>query len=147
MWWKESRPTIFVQLVTRDSKHDTCWIKSYTIVNCKWKAGRCWTWLICIRQIYDIYEDICKSSCLWFLTPNCILKITFAVNGGWTRWSPFTPCTTTCGVGYQTSTRTCTNPSPQFGGQTCTGNNNDTRVCPNQPLCPGNFIRTITVHF
>lgn len=66
---------------------------------------------------------------------SCLLK-ECPVNGGWTRWSPFTPCTTTCGVGYQTSTRTCTNPSPQFGGQPCTGNNNDTRVCPNQPLCP-----------
>lgn len=68
---------------------------------------------------------------------SCLLK-ECPVNGGWSLWTPFTPCTTTCGVGYQTSTRTCTNPSPKFGGKPCTGINNDTRVCPNQPLCPVN---------
>nr|XP_022321026.1 coadhesin-like isoform X3 [Crassostrea virginica] len=58
------------------------------------------------------------------------------VDGGWSRWTSYTPCSATCGVGYQTSTRTCDNPSPQFGGRTCSGENNDTRKCPNLPLCP-----------
>ncbi|XP_062609191.1 uncharacterized protein LOC134270936 isoform X2 [Saccostrea cucullata] len=68
---------------------------------------------------------------------SCMLK-ECPVNGGWTLWSPYSTCTATCGVGYQTSTRTCTNPSPRFGGQPCPGKSNDTRICQHLPLCPVN---------
>jgi len=41
------------------------------------------------------------------------------VNGGFTQWSEFSACSTTCGRGEQTSTRTCTNPPPSGGGRGC----------------------------
>ncbi|WAR29970.1 CADN-like protein, partial [Mya arenaria] len=43
-----------------------------------------------------------------------------AVDGHWSTWSTST-CTVTCGTGLATSTRTCTNPAPSHGGQTCPG--------------------------
>ena len=45
------------------------------------------------------------------------------VNGGWSHWSPWQPCTVTCGYGYRIRTRSCTSPPPKWGGQECTGTN------------------------
>ncbi|XP_031556840.1 uncharacterized protein LOC116293538 isoform X2 [Actinia tenebrosa] len=41
------------------------------------------------------------------------------VDGNYTEFSDWTPCTTTCGVGIKTRERSCTNPTPQFGGKSC----------------------------
>merc|ERR1719186_1528051 len=41
------------------------------------------------------------------------------VNGGYTAWSAYGACGTTCGDGIETRSRTCTNPKPQHGGLTC----------------------------
>ncbi|XP_048581714.1 uncharacterized protein LOC5511228 isoform X2 [Nematostella vectensis] len=41
------------------------------------------------------------------------------VNGNYTEFSEWTPCSTTCGVGIKTRKRSCTNPAPQFGGKSC----------------------------
>lgn len=51
-------------------------------------------------------------------------------NGGWTPWSP---CSATCGGGVQT--RTCTNPAPSGGGTSCTGP--ESQYCNTQPCPPG----------
>ena len=58
------------------------------------------------------------------LTPNAPSP----VNGGWSDWSG---CSKNCGGGTQT--RTCTNPSPQNGGATCSGPSSqscNTKACP-----------------
>ncbi|CAH3159794.1 unnamed protein product [Porites lobata] len=51
------------------------------------------------------------------------------VNGGWSHWSPWQPCTVTCGYGYRIRTRNCTSPPPKWGGQECTGTNVSTSNC------------------
>ena len=43
----------------------------------------------------------------------------YIVHGGWSAWSAWGSCSTTCDTGQQQSTRSCTNPSPQYGGNTC----------------------------
>ena len=58
------------------------------------------------------------------------------VNGNWTRWSAWQPCTVTCGDGYQERYRYCSEPAPANGGLPCPGTDTDRRQC-NRDKCPG----------
>ena len=51
------------------------------------------------------------------------------IPGGWTAWSPFTPCSKTCGIGTQRRMRRCMNPAPAFGGLDCIGFADEERKC------------------
>uniref|UniRef100_A0A665WW25 Complement factor properdin n=2 Tax=Echeneis naucrates TaxID=173247 RepID=A0A665WW25_ECHNA len=51
------------------------------------------------------------------------------VDGSWGAWSPFGPCSVSCGVGLQLSIRTCDQPTPKYGGQFCEGSTTRTNVC------------------
>ena len=62
-----------------------------------------------------------------------------SVDGGWSPWGNWTRCSKTCGVGYQTQHRTCTNPPPQHGGKDCQGNLDQSRQCEDQKHCPSEF--------
>ncbi|KAL9959839.1 hypothetical protein ACROYT_G033197 [Oculina patagonica] len=57
------------------------------------------------------------------------------VDAGWNQWSQWSLCSLTCGGGMRSHNRTCTNPSPQHGGRTCTGNGFEQQMCSNQS-CP-----------
>ena len=59
------------------------------------------------------------------------------MNGGWSKWEPWTECDVDCGAGKQTSRRYCTNPFPIGGGKGCEGDDERSRVCEKGP-CPGN---------
>lgn len=59
-----------------------------------------------------------------------------AVDGGWTRWSEWNQCSTTCGNGTQTRNRSCTDPIPQYGGEDCSGDTIETKRC-HLRHCPG----------
>lgn len=59
----------------------------------------------------------------------------FLVNGNWTRWSPWQPCSVTCGPGFQERSRFCSAPEPAYGGLPCSGADSDRRIC-NQADCP-----------
>lgn len=54
-------------------------------------------------------------------------------NGGWTPWTSWSPCSTTCGIGFQVRQRSCSNPTPRHGGRVCVGQNREERYV---PLCP-----------
>lgn len=41
------------------------------------------------------------------------------INGGYTQWTNFSPCSKTCGTGKMNRSRYCTNPKPQYGGKNC----------------------------
>ena len=55
-----------------------------------------------------------------------LLFCIFVVNGGYSDWGSYGPCSKSCGGGVQTQTRTCTNPPPSNGGEDCSGLGPDT---------------------
>ncbi|XP_073415578.1 hemicentin-2 isoform X1 [Dendrobates tinctorius] len=57
------------------------------------------------------------------------------VNGGFSEWQEWGPCTRTCGQGIQERVRMCNNPPPANGGRPCMGRDVDVRAC-SLPLCP-----------
>ncbi|XP_075227496.1 coadhesin-like [Lycorma delicatula] len=60
------------------------------------------------------------------------------VDGGWSDWSAWTPCSTDCGQGTQIRTRACSNPPAQAGGAPCPGPVSWFRHCYQIP-CEGNL--------
>ena len=66
-----------------------------------------------------------------------ILLITFLiVDGHWSPWGAFGYCSKSCGGGEQRRSRTCTNPAPSGGGNTCLGPSYQSISC-NTKTCPG----------
>ena len=45
------------------------------------------------------------------------------IDGGYTEWSKWTECTSTCGGGTKRRSRTCTKPTPKNNGKTCVKQN------------------------
>eukprot|EP00731_Ephydatia_muelleri_P018718 Em0011g758a len=58
-----------------------------------------------------------------------------AVNGGFTIWSDWSPCSVSCGNGTQYRSRSCTSPAPYCGGTGCTGASTELMSCATTP-CP-----------
>jgi hemicentin len=72
----------------------------------------------------DSQEEVCNL-------PFC------PINGGWTEWSAWSPCSSTCGYdGVTTRTRYCQNPLPQYGGAHCSGSAQESKVCATNKPCP-----------
>ncbi|ROT80008.1 putative hemicentin-1 isoform X7, partial [Penaeus vannamei] len=51
------------------------------------------------------------------------------VNGAWSSWSEWSPCSMTCGLGMRVRSRLCNNPYPGFGGAPCVGEERETSSC------------------
>lgn len=51
----------------------------------------------------------------------------FCRNGGWTPWSSWGQCSSTCGIGFEVRQRSCNNPSPRHGGRVCVGQGREER--------------------
>ncbi|XP_071430225.1 A disintegrin and metalloproteinase with thrombospondin motifs 13 isoform X3 [Pithys albifrons albifrons] len=54
------------------------------------------------------------------------------VHGQWSAWSPFSPCSRSCGGGVVVRQRLCNNPRPAFGGQECHGASIQAEMCNTQ---------------
>ncbi|XP_062929811.1 A disintegrin and metalloproteinase with thrombospondin motifs 13 isoform X1 [Mobula hypostoma] len=76
----------------------------------------------------------------WCLRRSCTslgeLKMTGAVHGAWSAWTPFSSCSRTCGGGVSQRHRHCNNPRPAFGGHKCEGTDMEAKMCNTQP-CQG----------
>jgi len=58
------------------------------------------------------------------------------VDGGWSAWGSWTVCSQTCGGGFRTRERTCTNPAPLNGGLDCEAESTESEACNTEPPCP-----------
>ncbi|KAH9498690.1 Semaphorin-5B [Bulinus truncatus] len=66
---------------------------------------------------------------------NSIQIVNCTVNGSWTAWSAWSACSQTCGFAVRQRTRQCGNPSPKFGGRSCTGSSTEQSYCSDNPEC------------
>uniref|UniRef100_A0A672L385 Semaphorin 5B n=1 Tax=Sinocyclocheilus grahami TaxID=75366 RepID=A0A672L385_SINGR len=57
-------------------------------------------------------------------------------NGGWTPWSSWGQCSTSCEIGFEVRQRSCNNPSPRHGGRVCVGQSREQRFCNEKLSCP-----------
>lgn len=68
------------------------------------------------------------------------------VDGGLSSWSSWSPCTKTCNAtAFTKRERTCTNPSPKYGGRPCVGSLTEAKECGQQP-CPSKSSTLHIVH-
>ncbi|KAM8933893.1 hemicentin-2 [Pelodytes ibericus] len=63
------------------------------------------------------------------------IELRVFVNGGFSEWQEWGPCTKTCGQGMQERVRLCNNPPPANGGRPCMGRDVDVKAC-QLPPCP-----------
>ncbi|XP_069129969.1 uncharacterized protein [Argopecten irradians] len=56
-----------------------------------------------------------------------------SINGGWSPWLSWTPCSKSCDGGVSRRYRFCNNPLPQYGGSFCTGAPDIRKECNMQP--------------
>uniref|UniRef100_A0A087Y443 SCO-spondin n=1 Tax=Poecilia formosa TaxID=48698 RepID=A0A087Y443_POEFO len=59
------------------------------------------------------------------------------VDGGWSRWSPWSRCDQRCGGGRSIRTRSCSSPPPKNGGRKCLGEKNQVKPCNTKPCDDG----------
>ncbi|XP_030753637.1 A disintegrin and metalloproteinase with thrombospondin motifs 7-like isoform X2 [Sitophilus oryzae] len=62
-----------------------------------------------------------------------------AINGGWSDWTDWSPCSRTCGGGVTYRERYCSNPTPTNRGKYCIGDRKSVKLC-NTQLCPEDSI-------
>ncbi|KAH3791232.1 uncharacterized protein LOC127838823 [Dreissena polymorpha] len=75
------------------------------------------------------YTCLCKSK---FTGEFCEAMI---VDGGWTSWGSWGPCSVTCDSGQQTRGRECSSPEPENGGANCIGYATDSQICSPTDAC------------
>ena len=51
------------------------------------------------------------------------------VDGEWSEWGAWSPCTGICGAATKTRTRSCDDPPPSINGQFCVGRSHQTMAC------------------
>ena len=66
-----------------------------------------------------------------------LLLLLSLVHGNWSDWASWSSCTVTCGSGRHNRTRTCTEPSPAYGGEQCVGGPYEVDACSAGAECPG----------
>ena len=71
------------------------------------------------------------------------------INGQWSDWGPWSPCSSTCGEGVQERTRLCDNPRPANGGEYCKGHSKIVKTCVGSPgaACPSKIFLESNIAF
>ena len=70
---------------------------------------------------------------------NASEEVQICAHGGWSKWSNFSECSSTCGShSAKYRQRNCDNPEPFNGGQNCTGPDVEIKNCSNyqEITCP-----------
>ena len=87
-------------------------------------------WRYCTAVMYQFNQSIL------YMTVYVVYFSCTIVDGGWSDWDDWQPCSVTCGIGTRIRQRTCNNPTPSNGGKDCDGLPSDEQPCQNSP-CRG----------
>ncbi|GAB6033515.1 Sema [Chamberlinius hualienensis] len=94
-----------------------------------------------LSKFAESLDDCCKQSnvkAFTFLnwstrkTLNCQ---SCPIHGGWSQWSGWSVCSTTCDTGVRKRLRECNSPLPQYGGINCTGDPMELENCNHVSNC------------
>uniref|UniRef100_A0AAQ5Y1P6 Semaphorin-2A n=1 Tax=Amphiprion ocellaris TaxID=80972 RepID=A0AAQ5Y1P6_AMPOC len=107
-----------------------------------------WTQNITECPVRHTDYRVCRSVLLLLVTNSChplkssleVRNLTqdggFGPNGGWTPWSSWGQCSSSCGIGFEVRQRSCNNPAPRHGGRICVGQGREERLCNEKKPCP-----------
>ena len=68
------------------------------------------------------------------------------IDGGWSEWEAWTECTTSCGPGTKSRSRTCSSPEPSPNGLPCSGEDSETESC-EKAGCEGKKNQDIVIFY
>uniref|UniRef100_A0A4W3GFD9 ADAM metallopeptidase with thrombospondin type 1 motif 13 n=1 Tax=Callorhinchus milii TaxID=7868 RepID=A0A4W3GFD9_CALMI len=92
---------------------------------------------VCTRLFIPLLDGTECGPNKWCLKSSCTslgdLGPIGVVHGAWSRWSPQSDCSRTCGGGVTLRHRQCNNPRPAFGGRTCEGSQLHADMCNTEP--------------
>ena len=102
---------------------------------------RCFMCIPLIWVFPQFFKLVCLELKIVFLLKTELNErvFRFAVDGGWSNWENYGPCSKTCGSGSRTRTRTCNDPAPAEGGKPYIGSGSETQAC-NVKVCPGIYV-------
>ena len=92
-------------------------------------------------QFRWLSRSICSNE---YTTFTSVPLISLLVDGGYSPWSAWSRCSTTCNPEIRRRERSCSNPPPQNGGKDCSqlGNAQETKRCnkAKRKRCKGTFL-------
>ncbi|XP_021367027.1 SCO-spondin-like isoform X2 [Mizuhopecten yessoensis] len=66
----------------------------------------------------------------------CTSGIMCPIDGQWSQWTGWTPCSVSCENGTRTRSRQCNNPAPAHNGHSCPGEGDSSEECTPGIMCP-----------
>ncbi|XP_069131792.1 uncharacterized protein [Argopecten irradians] len=103
-----------------------------------------------LRRCTNPYPDTCDANYCpgsSLETRECPTNLRCPIDGEWSAWSAWGACSITCAVaegGTKSRSRRCTNPVPQFDGDSCYGQATESLQCYLNEPCPDAGITTST---
>ncbi|XP_043525490.1 uncharacterized protein LOC122536842 [Frieseomelitta varia] len=81
-------------------------------------------------EVQNLQQTSCKGSSQDI--KSCVIN-NCSINGMWSSWTVWSPCSSSCGIGTQLRNRMCNNPSRSGNGTSCIGSASEFRQCFTKP--------------